>query len=198
MRVRLQMDEIGHTFPTGHRIRLAVSTAYWPIVWPAPRAFRLVVHAAGSRLTLPVRERQAVDEKIRFEPAVKGRTTPRTVLRGTHQERTVTRDVAAGEMVYTVLRDEGRSAIDEIGVETGFEKKVVYRIKPDDPTSARVDLREAFVLRHGQGWDTFVEAEAALSSTSTEFLVEASLKAFDGGKPAFAKSWLERIPRRGV
>ncbi len=198
MRVRVQMNEIGHTFPAGHRIRLAISTAYWPIVWPAPRAFRLVVHAAGSRLTLPVRERQAADEKIRFEPAVKGRTTPRTVLRGTHQERTVTRDVAAGDVVYTVLRDEGRSVIDEIDVETGFEKKVVYRIKPNDPTSARVDLREAFVLRHGQGWDTFVEAEAALSSTATDFLVEASLKAFDGGKPVFAKSWLERIPRRGV
>ena len=47
------------------------------------------------------------------------------------------------EVVYTVVRDEGRSVIDEIGVETGFEKKVVYRIRPDDPTSARVDLRES-------------------------------------------------------
>jgi putative CocE/NonD family hydrolase len=198
MRVRMQLNEIGHVFPAGHRIRLAISTAYWPTVWPAPRAFRLVVHTAGSRLTLPVRERQAGDEKVRFEPPVKGRTTPRTVLRGTRQERTVTRDVAAGEVVYTVVRDEGRGIIDEIGVETGFEKKVVYRIKPDDPTSARVDLREAFLLRHGRGWDTFVEAEAALSATEAEFLVEASLKACDGGKPFFVKSWLDRIPRRGV
>ena len=37
-----------------------------------------------------------------------------------------------------------------------------------------------------------------LSATETEFLVEASLKTFDGGKPFFAKSWLERIPRNGV
>jgi hypothetical protein len=110
----------------------------------------------------------------------------------------VTRDVAANEVIYTVMRDEGRSVIDEIAVESGFEKRVVYRIKPDDPTSARVDLREVFVLRHRQGWDTFVEAQAALSSTESEFLVEASLKAFDGGKPFFVKSWLECIPRKGV
>jgi putative CocE/NonD family hydrolase len=198
MRVRVQLNEIGHVFPAGHRIRLAISTAYWPIVWPAPRAFRLIVHTAGSRLTLPVRERQAGDETIRFEPPVKGRTTPRTVLRGTRQERTVTRDVATNEVVYTVARDEGRGIVDEIAVETGFEKTVVYRIKPDDPTSARVDLREAFLLRHGRGWDTFVEAQSALSATEGEFLVEASLKVFDGGKPFFVKSWLDRIPRRGV
>ena len=40
------MNEIGHVFPAGHRIRLAISTAYWPIVWPSPRPVRLVVHTA--------------------------------------------------------------------------------------------------------------------------------------------------------
>lgn len=197
-RVRVQMNEIGHVFPAGHRIRLAISTGYWPTIWTSPRSVRLVVHCGDSQLILPVRARQQSDERIRFEPAVKGRATPRKVLKGASQERTVTRDVATNEIVYTVVRDEGRSIIEEIGVETGYDKKVVYRVKPDDPTSARVDLRESFVLRHAQGWDTFVEAKAALSSTETEFLVEASLKAFDAGKPFFAKSWLERIPRNGV
>jgi putative CocE/NonD family hydrolase len=197
-RVRVRMNEIGHVFPRGHRIRLAISNAYWPIIWPSPRPVRLLIHTDGSRLILPLRERQSRDERVRFEPPVRGRSTARRVLKGPHQERTITRDVATNEVIYTVLRDEGRSVIEEIDVESGFEKTVVYRIKPDDPTSARVDLREAFVLRHRQGWDTFVEAQAALSSTEREFLVEASLKAFDGGKPFFAKSWLERIPRQGV
>jgi uncharacterized protein len=192
------MNEIGHIFPAGHRIRLAISTAYWPTIWPSPRPVRLLVHAMGSRLVLPVRQKQRSDDRLSFEPPVRGRATARTVLKGPRQERTITRDVAADEVIYTVLRDEGRSVIDEIGVETGFEKKVVYRIKPGDPTSARVDLREAFLLRHRQGWNTFVEAEAALSSTASEFLVEASLKAFDDGKPFYARSWLERIPRKGV
>jgi hypothetical protein len=192
------MNEIGHVFPAGHRIRLAISSSYWPIIWPSPRPVRLVVRTGGSRLVLPLRDRQGGDAAIRFEPAVIGRATPRTVRKGTRQERTITRDVATNEVVYTVVRDEGRSVIDEIGVETGFEKKVAYRIRPDDPTSARVDLREAFAQRHEQGWDTFVEAEAALTSTAEEFLVEASLKAFEAGKPFFVKSWLERIPRDGV
>jgi uncharacterized protein len=101
-------------------------------------------------------------------------------------------------VVSTVVRDEGRSVIDEIGVEIGSTKKVVYRIRPDDPTSARIDLRETFLHRHRHGWDTFVEAQSALTSTPSEFLVEASLRAFDGGKPFFIRSWLERIPRDGA
>ena len=27
----------GAVFPAGHRIRLALSTTYWPMIWPAPR-----------------------------------------------------------------------------------------------------------------------------------------------------------------
>jgi putative CocE/NonD family hydrolase len=195
--VRVQMNEIGHVFPAGHRIRLAVSTAYWPTIWPSPKKVRLVIHTAGSRLILPVRDRQASDGKIAFEPPATGRATRRKLLEGPRQERTITRDVTTNEQVYKVTRfDHG--LIEEIGVETSFDKKLVYRIKPDDPTSARVDLREAFLNRHDRGWDTYVEAVSALSATETEFLVEASLKAFDGGKPFFAKSWLRRIPRNGV
>jgi predicted acyl esterase len=197
VRVRVQLNEIGHEFPAGHRIRLALSSAYWPIIWPSPRPVRLTVHTGGSRLLLPVRERQPGDAKIQFEPPVTGRATRRRIVEGPSQNRTITRDVTTNELLYTVSRfDHG--VIEEIGVETSFDKKVVYRIRPDDPTSARVNLREAFLHRHQKGWDTFVEATAALSATESEFLVEASLKAFDGGRPFFAKSWLERIPRNGV
>ena len=198
VRVRVQMNEIGHVFAEGHRVRLAISTAYWPTIWPSPRPVRLRVRTGDSRLILPLRDRQAGDKQITFEKPVRGRTTPRTVLQGSRQERTVTRDVAADEMVYTVMRDEGRSVIEEIGVETGFEKKVVYRIRSTDPTSARVNLREAFLHRHQQGWNTFIEGEAALISTATEFVVEASLKTYEDGKPFFIRSWLERIPRKEV
>ncbi len=197
VRVRVQMNAIGHVFPAGHRIRLALSTAYWPMIWPSPKPVRLIVHTAGSRLFLPLRDRQPGDAKIRFEPPVKGRATPRRIVKGPAQSRTITRDVTTNDLVYTVTRSD-HSVIEEIGVETAFDKKVVYRIKPDDPTSARVDLHEAFLHRHERGWDTFVEAITALSATDSEFLVEASLKTFEGGRPFFAKSWLERIPRNGV
>lgn len=198
VKVRAQLNEIGHIFPAGHVIRLAISTAYWPTIWPSPRPVRLTVHMAGSRLVLPVRERQAADTAVRFEPPAKGRPTARTVVQAPSQERTITQDVGTGEVIYTVVRDDGRSIIDEIGVETGFRKEVVYRIRPDDPTSASVRFHETLLHRHGQDWDSFVEAEARLTSTETDFVIEATLRATDAGKPFFARSWLTKIPRDGV
>ena len=43
-------------FPKGHRIRLSVANAQWPMIWPTPYAMTTALHmgAAGTRLLLPV------------------------------------------------------------------------------------------------------------------------------------------------
>ena len=51
--VRMKLDHIAHAFASGHRIRIAVSTSYWPLAWPAPKAVTLGVHCGPSTLTLP-------------------------------------------------------------------------------------------------------------------------------------------------
>ena len=62
--VRLQLDDIGYRFAAGHRLRVSLSTAYWPMVWPAPERVALTLYAGAARLLLPLR--QAAPE----EPAV--------------------------------------------------------------------------------------------------------------------------------
>ena len=42
-RMRLQLNDCGAGFPAGHRIRLALSTAYWPMVWPAPETATVTI-----------------------------------------------------------------------------------------------------------------------------------------------------------
>ena len=34
--VEIQLCEVGHRFTPGNKIRVALSTSYWPIAWPAP------------------------------------------------------------------------------------------------------------------------------------------------------------------
>ena len=44
-------------FPKGHRIRLAVSNALWPMIWPTPFNMTTTLQLGagnGSRLTLPL------------------------------------------------------------------------------------------------------------------------------------------------
>jgi len=42
------LTNVGTTFPAGHRIRLALSTAYWPMIWPAPEKATVTVFGARS------------------------------------------------------------------------------------------------------------------------------------------------------
>ncbi len=42
-RVRIQLNDAGSVFPAGHRVRLALSTAYWPMIWPAPEKATLMI-----------------------------------------------------------------------------------------------------------------------------------------------------------
>ena len=39
-RVRVRLNHIAQVFPRGHRLRLAVSTTYWPLAWPSPQSAR--------------------------------------------------------------------------------------------------------------------------------------------------------------
>ena len=58
-RVHIQLNDAGSVFPAGHRIRLAISTAYWPMIWPAPERATLLI--SGGTLELPVRAPRPTD-----------------------------------------------------------------------------------------------------------------------------------------
>ena len=61
----LDLDGIAQAIPAGHRLRLALSPAYWPWLWPAPEPVTLAVHTAVSALVLPVRAPRAEDAELR-------------------------------------------------------------------------------------------------------------------------------------
>ena len=66
LEIRCPMNGIAHTFPAGHRVRVSVSTSYWPLAWPSPQPVRLTVFTGASRLLLPVRPPEPQSE-IHFE-----------------------------------------------------------------------------------------------------------------------------------
>jgi putative CocE/NonD family hydrolase len=63
-RVRVQMNHCGHRFAAGTRLRLAVSTAYWPVVWPSPETATVTVLTGSSSLVLPLRPARAEDAAL--------------------------------------------------------------------------------------------------------------------------------------
>jgi putative CocE/NonD family hydrolase len=77
-RVRLQLNDCGAAFPAGHRIRLALSTAYWPMIWPAPDDATVTI--LGGTLDLPARPSRPEDAALPSLPAAETAPPARDTL----------------------------------------------------------------------------------------------------------------------
>jgi putative CocE/NonD family hydrolase len=193
--VSIRLNEIGYRFLAGHRMRVALSTSYWPLLWPAPRPATLTMTAGRSFVSLPLRRPRAEDAGVRFAPPENTRSAPRRILTTPIIRRVISRDLGTGDQLVDILMDDGRSIIEAVGIETGYRYTLRYRIHPDDPTSARVESDHDIIHRHAHGWDTRVWTHCAIACTSDAFIVEADLQAFEGQRRVFSRSWTQRIAR---
>ena len=75
----MKLSACGHRFPAGHRLRVSIGTAYWPIVWPAPEAATLTLETAACSLHLP--ERKGGDSYNGFDRQLHGPRSPISVIR---------------------------------------------------------------------------------------------------------------------
>jgi uncharacterized protein len=68
--LEIEMHFTSWIFPKGHRIRLAVSNAQWPMIWPTPYAMTttLEMGADASKFVLPVIPESAGRPKPSFAP----------------------------------------------------------------------------------------------------------------------------------
>jgi hypothetical protein len=118
------------------------------------------------------------------------------VLRPGKVYRRISQDVESGRQQIEVLRDDGRSRIEEIGVTTDFYKILHYEADPQSAAAARASADHDIRHSHDQGWDTRIRTHCAVACTEDDFIVEADIEAFEGERRIFSRSWTERIPRR--
>jgi hypothetical protein len=203
--VRLRLNDVAHVFPAGHRLRLSVSGAYWPMVWPSPEPVTLALHGPGSALELPVRPPSAADAALPPFGPPEGAPPPELdepedagLVR-----REVRRDAATGETVCTITAnatEDGDPAlvrIEPIDLTIGHAMRQRYVIRDDDPLSARAEVvHRASTGR--DGWSTRVETRCVLTATREAFRLKAALRAWHGETCVAERAWDERIPRDHV
>ncbi|MEX2647791.1 MAG: CocE/NonD family hydrolase [Alphaproteobacteria bacterium] len=198
-RVTLRLNDCAYAFPAGHRVRLALSTTYWPIVWPSPEPATLSIPAGTGRLALPRRAPRKEDARLApFGLPECARERPYTVLRAPKRGRQVIEtDVATRATTLVSLRDRGCIRLDDIGLEHEGWGEDVHSIVEGDPLSARTVTRRRVAYRRGD-WSVRIETSMRLSATREAFRLLADLDAFEDEARVFTRSWDTAIPRRGV
>jgi hypothetical protein len=193
--VRLQLNDIAHGFRPGHRVRLALSTAYWPIAWPSPDAATLALDLAESELQLPVRLPRPEDERLpAFAQAESAPPEQRTSLEPGSFERRFAYDVATDTMTYTSLGDSGLERIDAHGLELREVSRKTYRVAGNDPLSTEHEIAWTTLRQRGD-WSVRVETRTVMRSTREHFHIDARIEAYEGEREVFTREWHEQIPR---
>ncbi|MCZ6472642.1 MAG: CocE/NonD family hydrolase [SAR324 cluster bacterium] len=194
-RVNLPLYFAAHGFQAGHRIRVALSTSYWPIIWPMPEAATVTLYTGVSSLLLPVRPQRPEDDAgSPFGEPEAAMPLARTILREPHMEREVTHDPATGEAKLRHLDDGGVYRLDDTGMECGARTERLLTIRDDDPTSARVEVEWHWTFRRKE-WSTRTEVRGSMWCTRETFEFQGSVAAFEGEDRAYQREWRNSIPR---
>ena len=201
-RVEIRMPSVAYAFPPGHRIRIALSTSYWPIVWPSPEAPLLTVFAGKSEVALPVRKPDPKDAALpAFGKPENGPPVPYTIFEGTTLERSIEREPMSGHTTVTLhgkggglLGPVARYRIDPIGTEMAHSITKRLDIDDDDPLSARAEVRQTMEMGR-KGWRISIAVSTVLTSDATHFHVEGTASAKLNGRKVSDRRWTSKHKR---
>ncbi|WP_299656290.1 CocE/NonD family hydrolase [uncultured Tateyamaria sp.] len=173
--IKLALDHIAYTVPAGHHLRLSISTAYWPLIWPSPQVTTLTLHAGllsvdaltdASGWTFP--------EPDAAPPWQTEELRPENYIR--RQET----DMVTGVTSLVIEDDFGKVRDLDHGLIHGSIARERWDIHPDDPLSARGTChwtdeieRDDIKLR--------TEACCEMWSDATHFHLSSTLETYENG-----------------
>jgi uncharacterized protein len=165
-RVRIQLNDAGSVFPAGHKVRLAISTAYWPMIWR--RLCRFLPACSICRNARPTRQ------------------MPNSRLFSNRRPR---HPRSHPSFVAKVFGSNASTAL-----VWNWAHSTRPNITSNDPLSAVAELHQTQTLSRNE-WQIRVETRMRLSSTRDIFLLQGSLRAFEGANEVCRRDWDQSIPR---
>ncbi|WP_020500214.1 CocE/NonD family hydrolase [Sciscionella marina] len=198
-RVRVPLNGVAQAFPPGHRIRVSLSTSYWPLAWPSPEPVRLIIVAGSSTVTLPWREPADSDRSavVPFDESERTPPIATTATRPGEQRWQVSRDLIDYVSELHVVKDSGGTRFDDIDLEVDQRVEERYGWKGDQYDSVRGEVVSTFSFCRSD-WKASAVTRTVLTSDREHFHVHAQLDAYEGEQRLRSLNWHRSIPRDRV
>lgn len=161
--VTVKLNAIGCRISQGNRLRVVVSSTYWPQIWPSPQVvtFRL----DRGCLQLPKGAGQQIEDP--FETPEGAPVLEHTMLRESKRFPIGHWHGTDHKLVYDVLSDGGRVRFED-ELELDQTAKDQWQIKIDDPLSAVASCeREIELIRNS--WHIRIHAQSEMRCDAEQF-----------------------------
>ncbi len=189
----LVLDQMAYRMAAGHKLRLALSTTYWPFVWPSPEAATLEITQAS--LDLPVHQGTGEAEWTP-PPAETAPPWKHRMLRTGSASRKIETDLIAGRHALVVEDDQGDPENLSHGLITGEHTTERWEIGAD-PLTARAEITWEQRLARGN-WRVKTRAETVMTASASHLRMQAVLTAWEGDTVVFHRDWDEEVARNFV
>ncbi len=194
--VNIQLNHVGYAVPAGHRLRLAISSSYWPIAWPSPTTPTVSLRCGDSKLHLPLYSDKDIKlELTEFEDTALGQPISTTLLRETKQTRTISIDPESGNHVWEINADNGAIRFEDSQLEMASKNLQRYTIHADDPLSACAEYEWEWKYSRGKKWDIKTWTRTEISCDLEYFYLKAKSVAWEHDREVFSKIWNKKYAR---
>ncbi|MRG55519.1 CocE/NonD family hydrolase [Phyllobacterium sp. SYP-B3895] len=189
--ITFKLDDIAYRVPAGHTLRVAVSTSYWPLVWPSPSHVSLSIHA-GS-VEIPSRPLATGDEWTFPEPQGASPWQIETLREGGNS-RTIEHDQVSGKITLLIEDDFGEARDKDHGLIHGGVARERWEIHPDDPLSA-YGATHWTEISGRDNWRTRTETYTTMRSDQHNFYLTGRIEAYENDNVVFEHDFAETIKR---
>ncbi|RLQ21116.1 CocE/NonD family hydrolase [Seongchinamella sediminis] len=190
--VEVPLYHMAYVVPRGHRLRLAISTAYWPLLWPCAHDATLTLSPAQCRIRLPLNDQSTAADRV---PACDSAVTfAGEQRRPTDSQRSVRRDYRSGITTLETHDDFGCQYFESSRSEVAFSVNQVLSIHTDDPLSASNELLLRVDMGR-EGWRTGITARYLMTCDADNFYLKAQWTARHDDKLVFERDFDETIQR---
>lgn len=197
-RVRVTLNDIAQHFPSGHRLRLALSPSYWPLTWPSPEPVTLTVWPAESTLTLPVRPPRPSDHALpALSPPAGSMPVANTVIEPGNHDWQIISDLGSDRFTLEVNDSDGILRLEDTGTQTEKRGSECYTAVGNDFHSVRGETQWTLGFAR-DGWNVRTYTRTCMTVDADNFYITASLEAREEDEPVYRDAWELTIPRDGV
>jgi hypothetical protein len=197
--VTLLLNDCGHAFAKGNRIRVSVMSACWPLIWPAPEAATLSLDLAECSLELPVRPRKADDARIEFEPPASAQLAPVERIAPSRLQRRFELDLLHDTARFTTVGEgglfgEGVLRFTDIDTTISHSLNRTLDIAAYDASSAKSRIDQTYEMGR-EGWAIRIETVTEMTSDASHYNMSGRVRVFENGALFAERHYDERIPR---
>jgi hypothetical protein len=190
--VTITFQSTAYRVKAGHRLRLAISSSYWPLVWPAPESGGIKI--VTGQLTLPIFQgapaplSQALPDPLDL-PAEK---SFELVTSAALERFDSTTD--DGHRVSGWVQPYNELFYKQIQTAFGYNTKAEYEMFNQDVRTAKSRLQHRQLYKRPDG-TAEIQCQLTTATDGSDFILEGSFSARWQEDEISSHTWNVRIPR---